>query len=69
MGIHSRKLPVPRRFYNPSDIFSELGLSRGCNLNTGSLFGSSYCQAVIMISCELDVDTVANKTDCHIPNT
>ena len=32
MRIHSRKLPVPRRFYNPSDIFSELGLSRGRNL-------------------------------------
>ena len=28
MGIHSRKLSVPRRFYNPSDIFSKLGLSR-----------------------------------------
>ena len=26
MRIHSRKLPVPRRRYNPSDIFSELGL-------------------------------------------
>ena len=41
MGIHSRKLPVPRRFYNPSDIFSKLGLSRGRNLNqttgTGTL--------------------------------
>ena len=32
MRIHSRKLPVPRRFYNPSDIFSELGLSRDRNL-------------------------------------
>ena len=33
MRIHSGKLPVPRRFYNPSDIFSELGLIRGRNLN------------------------------------
>jgi hypothetical protein len=33
MGIHSRKLFVPRRFYNnPSDVFSKLGLSRGHNL-------------------------------------
>ena len=32
MGIHSRKLPVPRRFYKPSHVFSKLGLSRGRNL-------------------------------------
>ena len=32
MGIHSRKLPLPRRFYNPSDIFSKLGLSQGRKL-------------------------------------
>ena len=32
MGIHSRKLPVPRHLYNPSDIFSKLGLSLGRNL-------------------------------------
>ena len=30
--IRSRKLPVPCRFHNPSDVFSELGLSRGRNL-------------------------------------
>ena len=36
MGIHSRKLPVPRRFYNPSDIFSKLGLSRGRNLKVAA---------------------------------
>ena len=32
MGLYGRKLPVPRRFYNPSDIFSKLGLSGGRNL-------------------------------------
>ena len=26
-----RKPPVPRRFNNPSDVFSKLGLSRGRN--------------------------------------
>ena len=28
MGTHSYKLPVPCRFYNPSDVFSKLGLSQ-----------------------------------------
>ena len=32
MRIHSRKLPVPCHFYNPSDVFSELGLRWGSNL-------------------------------------
>ena len=33
MGIHSKKLLVPCRFYNPIDVFSEQGLSRGRSLN------------------------------------
>ena len=32
MGIHRIELLVLCRFYNPSDIFSKLGLSRGRNL-------------------------------------
>ena len=35
MGIHSRKIPVPRRFYIPSGFFSELGLSWGRNPKKG----------------------------------
>ena len=33
MGIHRNKFPAPRQFYNPSDFFFKLGLSRGHNLN------------------------------------
>ena len=32
MGIHSRKLTVSCRLYNPSDVFSKLGLGRGRTL-------------------------------------
>ena len=37
MGIHSWKLIVPCRLYNPFDVFSELGLSRGHNLKQEKL--------------------------------
>ena len=47
MGIHSRKLPVPRRFYNPSDIFSELGLSRG---RKGNISMYLFCTSTEFLS-------------------
>ena len=68
MGIHNRKLPVPRRFYNPSDIFNAVAIVD----ETLDMYVKTHNQVVVPKTMDIMADAlrgaIASCGECSRKN-